>query len=76
VLVCGTDDGGCECTPGIPERYVGRVSGPLRDRIDLWVTMPKVRPAALVGGPDLPLQLDDKGAHRFASAAPHDGRGR
>jgi magnesium chelatase family protein len=48
----GTDDGGCRCTPGIPERYAGRVSGPFRDRIDLWVTMPKVRPAALVGGPD------------------------
>jgi magnesium chelatase family protein len=48
----GTDDGGCRCTPGIPERYAGRVSGPFRDRIDLWVTMPKVRPAALVAGPD------------------------
>ena len=48
----GTADGGCRCTPGTPERYAGRVSGPFRDRIDLWVTMPKVRPAALVGGPD------------------------
>jgi magnesium chelatase family protein len=48
----GTDDGGCRCAPGTPERYTGRVSGPFRDRIDLWVTMPKVRPAALVGGPD------------------------
>jgi magnesium chelatase family protein len=48
----GTDDGGCRCTPGTPERYTGRVSGPFRDRIDLWVTMPRVRPAALVGGPD------------------------
>jgi len=48
----GTEDGGCRCTPGIPERYAGRVSGPFRDRIDLWVTMPKVRPAALVAGPD------------------------
>ncbi len=27
----------------------GRVSGPLRDRIDLWVAMPRVAPAALVG---------------------------
>jgi magnesium chelatase family protein len=46
----GADGGGCRCTPGTPERYTGRVSGPFRDRIDLWVTMPKVRPAALVGG--------------------------
>jgi magnesium chelatase family protein len=48
----GTEDGGCRCTPGTPERYTGRVSGPFRDRIDLWVTMPKVRPAALVAGPE------------------------
>jgi magnesium chelatase family protein len=32
----------------VPERYTGRVSGPLRDRIDLWVTMPKVAPASLI----------------------------
>jgi magnesium chelatase family protein len=34
----------------VPERYTGRVSGPLRDRIDLWVTLPKVPPAALMTG--------------------------
>jgi magnesium chelatase family protein len=48
----GSDDGRCRCTPGTPERYTGRVSGPFRDRIDLWVTMPRVRPAALVAGPE------------------------
>jgi magnesium chelatase family protein len=48
----GTEDGGCRCTPGIPERYANRVSGPFRDRIDLWVTMPRVRPAAIVSGPE------------------------
>jgi magnesium chelatase family protein len=31
------------------ERYDRRVSGPLRDRIDLWVDMPRVAPATLVG---------------------------
>jgi len=46
----GSDPGRCRCGPGVPERYTGRVSGPLRDRIDLWVTMPKVAPAALIGG--------------------------
>jgi magnesium chelatase family protein len=39
----------CRCRPGVPERYAGRVSGPLRDRIDLWVEMPRVPPASLVG---------------------------
>jgi magnesium chelatase family protein len=46
----GGEPGRCRCGPGIPERYTGRVSGPLRDRIDLWVTMPKVAPAALITG--------------------------
>ena len=40
----------CRCRPGVPERYAARVSGPLRDRIDLWVEMPRVPPAALVAG--------------------------
>jgi magnesium chelatase family protein len=44
----GTDR--CHCPPGTPERYAGRVSGPLRDRIDLWVTMARVPPAALIAG--------------------------
>jgi magnesium chelatase family protein len=33
----------------VPERYLRRVSGPLRDRIDLWVAVDRVPPAALVG---------------------------
>jgi magnesium chelatase family protein len=46
----GDAAGRCRCGPMVPDRYTGRVSGPLRDRIDLWVTMPKVPPAALVTG--------------------------
>ena len=42
-------DAGCRCAPGVPERYAGRVSGPLRDRIDLWVEMPRVPAPELVG---------------------------
>ena len=26
------------------DRYAGRISGPLRDRIDLWVHIPRVKP--------------------------------
>jgi magnesium chelatase family protein len=40
----------CECPLNGPERYVGRISGPLRDRIDLWVGMPRLPAAALIGG--------------------------
>jgi magnesium chelatase family protein len=48
--MAGDPDGSCTCNPGLPERYSGRISGPLRDRIDLWVTMPRVPPAAIVAG--------------------------
>jgi magnesium chelatase family protein len=41
----GLGDGRCRCRPGLAERYVGRISGPLRDRIDLWVSMPRVEPS-------------------------------
>jgi magnesium chelatase family protein len=41
-------DGRCRCRPGLAESYAGRVSGPLRDRIDLWVNMPRVAPAEYV----------------------------
>jgi magnesium chelatase family protein len=40
----------CECPIGGPERYVARISGPLRDRIDLWVGLPRLPAAALIGG--------------------------
>jgi magnesium chelatase family protein len=45
----GEEDGRCRCGPGQVARYAGRVSGPLRDRIDLWVHMPRVQPAEYVG---------------------------
>jgi magnesium chelatase family protein len=48
--MAGDPDLPCTCPAGAPERYTSRISGPLRDRIDLWITMPKVPPAALVGG--------------------------
>jgi magnesium chelatase family protein len=46
--MAGTDAGTCRCSSNVPERYVGRISGPLRDRIDLWVRMSRVPAAALV----------------------------
>jgi magnesium chelatase family protein len=49
---CGWDgqpERRCTCPRGVPERYRGRVSGPLRDRIDLWVPVPRLAPAELLG---------------------------
>jgi magnesium chelatase family protein len=44
----GSADRTCSCPPGVPDRYLRRVSGPLRDRIDLWVAVDRVAPAVLV----------------------------
>lgn len=48
---CGQDGSAyrsCECPPGVPERYRRRVSGPLRDRFDLWVVVDRVPPEEIV----------------------------
>ncbi len=52
---CGWDEdpsGRCACPSGVPERYRGRISGPLRDRIDLWVGVPRVAPRELLSAAD------------------------
>jgi magnesium chelatase family protein len=46
------EEGRCHCPQGVPERYVGRISGPLRDRIDVWVTLARMKAAAMVAGPE------------------------
>jgi magnesium chelatase family protein len=46
------DEDRCSCGQGVPERYVGRISGPLRDRIDIWVTLARVKAATMVTGPE------------------------
>lgn len=38
----------CLCPPGAPERYLARLSGPLRERLDLSVCLPRPRPEALL----------------------------
>jgi magnesium chelatase family protein len=47
----GARDRFCSCPPGVPDRYLRRVSGPLRDRVDLWVSVDRVPPAVMLGGP-------------------------
>ncbi len=36
----GHPSGRCRCTPGEVEKYLGKLSGPLLDRIDLYVEVP------------------------------------
>jgi magnesium chelatase family protein len=48
----GGEAGACICAPEVPDRYVGRISGPLRDRIDIWVGMPRISARAMLVGSD------------------------
>ncbi len=42
----------CRCTPGIIQRYLGRISGPLLDRIDIHIEVPAVAYKELRGKND------------------------
>ena len=42
----------CRCTPGIIQRYLGKISGPLLDRIDIHIEVPAVAYKALRGRDD------------------------
>ncbi len=52
----------CRCTPLLIQRYVGRISGPLLDRIDIHVDVPAVKFRELTG--DVPPDADDSSAIR------------
>jgi len=56
----------CSCALNVPERYQKRISGPLRDRIDLSIAMPRVPPAALVAA--VPAEASAAVADRIAIA--------
>jgi magnesium chelatase family protein len=47
----------CRCTPLQIQRYVGRISGPLLDRIDIHIDVPAVKFRDLTG--DAPPETDD-----------------
>jgi magnesium chelatase family protein len=44
----GDQQRSCSCSPGTVRRYYNRVSGPLLDRIDLQVEVPRLSPRELV----------------------------
>ena len=46
----GDPSGRCRCTPDVVLRYASRISGPLLDRIDLHVEVPRLPQAALLSG--------------------------
>jgi magnesium chelatase family protein len=60
------DETRCSCAPQVAERYVARISGPLRDRIDVWVTLARMPAATMVGGTE--PEASEPVARRIASA--------
>src|SRR6185312_10952017 len=52
----------CRCTPLQIQRYVGRTSGPLLDRIDIHIDVPAVKFRDLSG--ETPPETDDSGTIR------------
>lgn len=42
-------DRACSCGDSLIDRYQRRISGPLRDRVDLWVRMPRMPARVMVG---------------------------
>ena len=66
----------CHCAPGVIERYSRRVSGPLRDRIDLWIAMPRVPAGAIVAvaEPESSVIVADRIAAARACAVAERGR--
>jgi magnesium chelatase family protein len=52
----------CRCSPMQIQRYVGRISGPLLDRIDIHIDVPAVKFRELRG--DVPLETDSSAVIR------------
>lgn len=48
----GDPERACTCTPASRTRYVGKISGPLLDRFDLVVEVPRLTPAELARAPE------------------------
>lgn len=63
----GNADGRCHCTPDRIARYRDRISGPLIDRIDLQLFVPRVDHRQLVGD-DIPTETTATVARRVAAA--------
>ncbi|MBI3746611.1 MAG: YifB family Mg chelatase-like AAA ATPase [Chloroflexi bacterium] len=66
---CGlAGTGSCRCPASVAERYLRRISGPLRDRVDIWAWMPRVPAQAIVATSD-PESSAVVGGHIAAARA-------
>ena len=58
----------CRCTPAIIQRYLGKISGPLLDRIDIHVEVPAVPYKELRGNSTAEPSSDIRGRVERARA--------
>jgi magnesium chelatase family protein len=58
----------CTCSPGVIQRYQGRVSGPLLDRIDLQVAVRALRPDEMLAPPSPAEEYSRDARARIAHA--------
>jgi magnesium chelatase family protein len=62
----------CRCTPAMIQRYLGKISGPLLDRIDIHVEVPAVpykelrETASAESSADIRIRVDDARARQQA----------
>jgi magnesium chelatase family protein len=64
----GTRDGDCRCSPMAVRRYLGRLSGPLLDRVDIRMDVHRITAAQLRVSAESP-RLDTAAARRRIDAA-------
>jgi len=71
----GDPDVRCRCPSGVPERYANRVSGPLRDRVDLWAWMPRLPTAELISRAEPESSSDVRGRIEAARSRQRERNG-
>ena len=64
----GDPQKGCTCSPSMVTRYQKRISGPLLDRIDIFVDVPRVEYEKLVGDCDAEFSAAARGRVEAARA--------
>ncbi|WP_166983444.1 YifB family Mg chelatase-like AAA ATPase [Paramicrobacterium fandaimingii] len=64
----GSADGSCTCPPASIRRYLGRLSGPLRDRVDIHMNIPRVSTAHLRGAHPASARRSSDVRERVAAA--------
>jgi len=64
----GVRDAECTCTPFARRRYLGRLSGPLLDRVDIQLDVPRVTAAQLRMAAEAPVTTSDAARARVLEA--------